>query len=55
MRRDAAVGIAPSDSGWDAESVEYPYVFDHGGVRYMLYNGKRYGLTGFGLAILESK
>jgi len=54
-RRDAAAGIVPSDSGWDAESIEYPYVFDHGGARYMLYNGNRYGLTGFGLAILESE
>jgi len=53
IRRDTAAGIAPSDSGWDAESVEYPYVFDHGGARYMLYNGNRYGLTGFGLAVLE--
>ena len=54
-RRDSAAGIAPSDNGWDAESVEYPYVFDHGGARYMLYNGNRYGLTGFGLAVLESE
>ena len=53
-RRDHVVGIAPSDSGWDEESVEYPYVFDHRGARYMLYNGNRYGLTGFGLAVLES-
>lgn len=54
IRRDPAAGIAPSDRGWDAESVEYPYVFDHDGARYMLYNGNRYGRTGFGLAVLES-
>jgi hypothetical protein len=53
-RHDERAGIAPSDEGWDSESVEYPWVFDHEGSRYMLYNGNRYGLTGFGLAILES-
>lgn len=52
-RNDATAGIAPAAEGWDAESVEYPWVFDHDGERYMLYNGNRYGLTGFGLAILE--
>lgn len=54
LRNDSSVGIAPAGEGWDAESVEYPWVFDHDGDRYMLYNGNRYGLTGFGLAILES-
>ena len=33
--------------------VEYPYVFDWQGRRYMLYNGNGYGLTGVGLAVLE--
>lgn len=54
-RRDALAGIEPSEEGWDAESVEYPWVFDHEGNRYLLYNGNRYGLTGFGLAVLESE
>jgi hypothetical protein len=53
-RKDDLAGIEPSAGGWDSESVEYPWVFDAGGARYMLYNGNRYGLTGFGLAILES-
>jgi hypothetical protein len=53
-RLDALAGIEPSNEGWDCESVEYPFVFDHGADRYLLYNGNRYGLTGFGLAILES-
>ena len=26
--------------------VEYPFVFDHRGSRYMLYNGNGYGATG---------
>jgi len=45
-------GIEVSRGGWDSEMIEYPYVFDHGGQRYMLYNGNGYGKTGFGLAVL---
>lgn len=52
-RRDEASGIVPATSGWDALSVCYPCVFDHEGQRYMVYNGSRYGDTGFGLAVLE--
>ncbi len=33
--------------------IEFPRVFDHGGRRFMLYNGNGYGKTGFGLAVLE--
>ncbi len=40
-------------TGWAARLIETPWVFDHGRQRYMLYNGDRYGLTGFGLAVLE--
>ena len=52
-RRDADAGIEPSPSGWDAEMIEYPAVFDLGARRYMLYNGDGYGRTGIGLAVLE--
>lgn len=45
-------GIDVSSGGWDSEMIEYPYVFDHDGRRYMLYNGNDYGKTGFGLAVL---
>jgi hypothetical protein len=48
-------GLAVSQSGWDSESVAYPFVFDHAGRRYMLYNGNGYGLTGFGIAELEAE
>lgn len=47
-------GIDVSASGWDADMIEYPCVFDHNGCRYMLYAGADYGRTGFGLAILET-
>jgi hypothetical protein len=47
-------GIEPSASGWDSEMIEHPFVFDHEGKRFMLYNGNGYGGTGFGLAVLEA-
>lgn len=53
-RMDDQVGIDVSEDGWDSEMIEYPFVFDHDGQRYMLYNGNNYGITGFGLAVLES-
>ena len=52
-RKDEEAGIDASKSGWDSEMIEYPYVFDHKGERYMLYNGNGYGKTGIGLAVLE--
>ena len=32
------------------EMLCYPFVFDHAGRRYLLYNGNDYGRTGIGLA-----
>lgn len=52
-RNDDHAGIETSTSGWDSEMIEYPFVFDHKGQRYMLYNGNDYGKTGFGLAVME--
>ena len=46
-------GIDVSEEGWDSEMIEYPFVFDHSGARYMLYNGNSYGQSGFGLAVLH--
>jgi len=54
IRKDEEMeGFDVSKDGWDSEMICYPYVFDHKGCRYMLYNGNHYGRTGFGLAILE--
>jgi hypothetical protein len=53
-RKDEEVGIDVSRSGWDSEMIEYPFVFDHKGKRYMLYNGDGYGKTGIGLAVLAT-
>ena len=38
---------------FDDEAQAYPCAFDYEGSRYLLYNGNRYGKTGFGIAILE--
>jgi hypothetical protein len=53
IRKDQESGISISESGWDSEMIEYPYVFQHQGERYMLYNGNDYGKSGIGLAALE--
>ena len=52
-RKDSEVGIDRSDDGWDSMMMEYPYVYEHRGRKYMLYNGNGFGETGFGYAILE--
>jgi hypothetical protein len=44
-------GINVSQSGWDSEMIEYPFVFKHKSETFMLYNGNGYGKSGFGLAI----
>jgi hypothetical protein len=52
VRKDEEAGIDVSATGWDSKMVCYPFIFDHKGQRYMLYNGNGYGKTGFGLAVL---
>ena len=54
-RKDEAVGIDVSESGWDSEMICYPHVFDHDGEKYMLYNGNGYGKSGIGLAVLSKE
>jgi hypothetical protein len=50
-RIDDAAGIDVSPSGWDSNALAYPWVFDHEGRKYMLYNGNEFGRQGFGLAV----
>lgn len=52
-RHRDAPAVDVSTVGWDAEMTEYPCVFDHQGIRYMLYAGNGFGRTGFGLAVWE--
>jgi hypothetical protein len=53
-RDDTLSGISISKTGWDSDSICYPYIFEHNNVRFMLYNGNNYGQTGFGYAVMES-
>ena len=53
VRMDDRVGIDVSVTGWDSEMIEYAYVFDLGGDRFMIYNGNDFGRTGLGYARLE--
>ena len=55
IRKDSDVGIDVSENGWDSEMIEYPFVYDHKCQRYMIYNGNKFGQTGFGYAILNEK
>lgn len=52
-RKDSECGIDVSQSGWDSEMIEYPFIFDHKGERFMFYNGNGYGKTGIGMAKLR--
>jgi hypothetical protein len=52
-RLDRAGGLGPAAAGWDADMVEYPWVFETNGDRYMLYNGNGFGRTGVGIAVWD--
>jgi hypothetical protein len=52
-RLDAAAGIDVSESGWDAEMIEYPNTVWVDGKLYLFYNGNGFGNTGIGVAIAE--
>lgn len=54
-RMDKKINLNISESGWDSEMIEYSYLYDFKGKRYMLYNGNSYGKTGVGLAVLEEE
>jgi len=47
------LGFEISKSGWDSEMVEYCYVLDYKNLKYLFYNGNKFGKTGFGYAILD--
>jgi hypothetical protein len=52
-RLDDEAGIDVSSDGFDTDMIEYPFVADARGRRYMLYNGNGYGETGIGWAELQ--
>ncbi|MEA2993006.1 MAG: hypothetical protein QOD40_1926 [Alphaproteobacteria bacterium] len=51
-RMDDRVGIDRAEEGWDSVMIEYPFVYEHRGVKHMLYNGNGFGESGFGYAVL---
>lgn len=53
QRQDEQVGIERSEEGWDSVMMEYPFVYEHRGRKFMLYNGNGFGETGFGYAVLH--
>jgi predicted GH43/DUF377 family glycosyl hydrolase len=55
IRKDEEAGIDRSETGWDSAMIEYPYVYEHKGRKYMFYNGNGFGESGFGYAVLEEK
>jgi hypothetical protein len=50
-RDDAALGIAPSEGGWDSETLCYPALIKHTDQTLMIYNGNKMGVDGFGAAL----
>jgi len=54
-RKDDEVGIDRSEEGWDSVMMCYPYLYEHQGKRYLLYNGNGFGESGFGYAVLEEE
>ena len=55
VRKDELVGIERSPDGWDSIMMCYPYVYEHRGRKYLLYNGNGFGASGFGYAVLEEE
>jgi hypothetical protein len=54
-RRPGPLELDPAGGdAWDSEMVAYPFVFAHRGRHFLLYNGNRYGRTGFGFAELNN-
>jgi hypothetical protein len=53
-RLDHLAGLDCSDAGWDSVMIAYPFVYEHRGRKYMLYNGNGFGETGIGYAVLEA-
>jgi hypothetical protein len=52
-RLDQLAGLEPSRDGWDSMMVAYPFVYQHRGVKHMLYAGNGFSEAGFGYAVLE--
>ncbi len=40
-----------SKHGWDSQTIQHQHVINHGGTKFMFYNGNNFGQDGFGLAV----
>lgn len=49
----APAGISADPAGWEGGAGTYPAVFEQMGKWWMLFNGKGYGATGFGIAVWD--
>lgn len=45
--------LDPASDGWEGGALTYPAMFEHAGRRWLLFNGARYGATGFGIAVWD--
>lgn len=52
-RRDDALGLNVSLTGWDSEMACFPAITRYDDQTYLFYNGNNFGQTGIGYAILE--
>lgn len=48
-------GLETAVEGWDSEMTAYPAIYEHRGVRHLLYNGNGFGQSGIGHAIWQVK
>lgn len=55
IRKDEDANIDISDTGWDSEMIEYPYVIRNNNRLLLFYNGNGFGRTGIGLAVAKLK
>lgn len=53
-RKDSCFKFIRSSCGFDFEQIEYPFVLNYKGRKFMLYNGNGFGKSGIGLAKLEN-
>jgi hypothetical protein len=54
-RKDNLVsGFDISSTGWDSDTIAYPYLLNFKGLWLCFYNGNGFGRTGFGYAIIEN-
>jgi len=55
-RSNEAIDLSVGEPGeWDSDMIEYSFVFEHKGVKYMFYNGNGYGQNGAGYAVYKSE